>query len=111
MAEHRPDHPRVLSGHRDASAVIAAASSHRERPARERIVLSRCPLQNASRTHHEERAQVRIATARDVSEPLFATGGVLARHESEPSRESWRPLAGGMLSRLIQLRGAAKGAA
>src|SRR5436190_3399047 len=87
VAEHCPDHPCVLGSDRDACAVITTPSSHGECPTRQRIVLADRPLQNAARSHHEQRAQVGIAATGDTPKALFAAGGVLAWNETEPGGE------------------------
>ena len=52
-----------------------------------RIGLATRSLQHAAGAHDEQRSQVRIAAAGDVSEALLAAGGVLTRNEPEPGRE------------------------
>src|SRR5262249_40299773 len=87
------DDARHTIGESHSGDVVTALTLARQGPLPQTIkwtagaLLAMGGHQRRARTVHQQGTQVDVATLGDMAEPRLASGGVLARHQAQPSRE------------------------
>jgi Transposase DDE domain group 1 len=83
-AQHCPDHPGELIGHRRYHHVERAAGEQRVDPCPRMALAALGEPHQRSRAVHQLATQIAVAALADSKQPLLATGGVLTRRQTEP---------------------------
>jgi hypothetical protein len=85
--QHRPQNAGVLVGQRHQSLLLSDTVAQLQQPLRDAVIAIGRGQQSGLGALDQQGAQVVIAALGDATQPVFAAGGVLARHQSNPGAE------------------------